>query len=645
MLGNLYSVVIRAGALLMFVRWLRPESSAHLHLGWRSLLWGQLLAIAVLMTLGRQTHGLFLVPLGNEAVIHIAAWRVIQASSPLLLLYVLGILSRSKFWVVPCMTAWWYLILLDLVVYRWAAMHVLSGDFFNLVRERTLGLLPYLTFAMVLRFVVAISLIALATWLGLTLADRTAKWLCRRQHRFSLMGASVAWAMAVLLLAAPACWNWPSTLAAMHAEPSRHPFCVFGCFDPRSSVVAEEFVEGELPLVLRESAVQRRAQAMRFNVASAVGTSGVETSSADVLLVVVESLRPEVVDAEVMPNLHTAAERGVWLRNHFSGGNASSLGLFSLVNGLDAIWFYRADVRFAPAMNRLFHQAGYECGFFGAAEDWAAFQMDAFIREEVYDAFNISPFEGLRSDQEAIQACRSFLAKSENRGPRLAVLYLYATHAPFEVDLSVTQDEPAASRHYPLPFGPNHRPAVWNRYRNAARSVDRILAPLLQRQDCIVAVVGDHGESFLDDGTIGHGTRLSAVQTQTPAIIVGPDVVPKTVAATTSHADLLPTLLSLCDVSVSDSGCFDGRDLTDAKIRPRVIAVADYLREQALLVPSEEAADRRFLGLQVEISLVEPRLRILGPRGEVGNVANPEVTSPLRLPGMAHDYLQQSFPE
>lgn len=612
---------------------------------WRCLLWAVFVGIAVLVTAVGRSLGASAEDGVTNARLHIAAWRGFQAFFPLVVLYWLGLGIRRGSWVVPCMAAWWYLIMLDLVVYRWAAMHVLSGDFFDLVRERTVGLLPYLTFAMVVRFVVAISLIALATWSGLKLSDRTAKWLCRRQQRFSLVGASVAWAMAVLLLAVPACRSWPSTLAAMHAEPSRHPFCVFGCFDPRSSVVAEDFIEEELPLVLRESAVQRRAQAMRFNVASAVGTSGVETSSSDVLLVVVESLRPEVVDAEVMPNLHAAAERGVWLRNHFSGGNASSLGLFSLVNGLDAIWFYRADVRFAPAMNRLFHQAGYECGFFGAAEDWSAFQMDAFIREEVYDAFNISPFEGLRSDQEAIQACRSFLANSENRGPRLAVLYLYATHAPFEVDSNVTQDEPAASRHYPLPFGPNHRPAVWNRYRNAARSVDRMLAPLLQRQDCIVAVVGDHGESFLDDGTIGHGTRLSAVQTQTPAIIVGPDVVPKTVAATTSHADLLPTLLSLCDVSVSDPGCFDGRDLTDAKIRPRVIAVADYLREQALLVPSEGAADRGILGLQVKISLVEPQLRILGPRDEFGNAANLEAVSSLRLLNMAHDYQRQSFPE
>ena len=244
----------------------------------------------------------------------------------------------------------------------------------------------------------------------------------------------------------------------------------------------------------------------------------------DVLIVVVESFRHELIAPDVMPHLWSYAEKGIWCRQHFSGGNATNHGMFSLLNGLEAIWYERS-VRYSPLLNRLFRQAGYELGFFGGHNDWRKFLMDGYISREHYDVFQIDSPNWLASDRRATQRAASFLDRSDERDrpasapdrakrPRLAVLYLYSTHANYH---SYAEDRvflPAADDRFLIPYTQTARPEVWNRYKNSARSIDRLLAAVM-RPDRIVVVTGDHGESFLEDGVCGHGARISKYQNMT----------------------------------------------------------------------------------------------------------------------------------
>lgn len=603
---------------------------------WRSLLWAQFVGLAISMMLCWHSFDETL-PAEQSARFLVATWRILQISLPLAVLFVAGCILRYERLACTMMTCWWYWIFVDLIVHRWTGMHVASIEAFRLLSEKMLGLLPYLHLGMATRFGIGLALLLLLTQIGRIATRRVAKRCSDAGNNLSSLGASIAWVGAIFLLAIPAWVSWPTVLAEVQTEPSRHAFSVIGWPAPKRNDVRALLANEAISLKLTNAAIRRRTQAFRLNVATTE-----PKQRPDVLFIVVESLRPELIDLDVMPHVSIAAEDGLWMQRHFSGGNASSLGLFSLFNGLDAVWFYRSDVRYAPAMNRLFHQSGYECGFFGGADDWAAFQMDAFVRNEVYDTFEVSAYDGLQSDRRAIQASEQFLADHAERGPRLAVLYLYATHAPFEIDPRFDRDQPAASRNYPIPFGPADREPIWNRYRNSARTVDHLIAPLLQHPNRIVAIVGDHGESFLDDGTIGHGTRLSASQTQTPAIVVGRNVPRKEVQEFTSHADLLPTLLSLCDIQTSNPTSFDGRDVSKHIIPPRVIAIADYLREQALLISHETGSTPTFFGLQVEISLLTPHFQLLEARNRQGNLRQSSVEETVAHGQIARKYLDQS---
>ena len=119
---------------------------------------------------------------------------------------------------------------------------------------------------------------------------------------------------------------------------------------------------------------------------------------------------------------------------------------------------------------------------------------------------------------------------------------------------------PAQKAEFPHSYSPQMNQRVVNCYKNSFRMMDRVVAPLL-RDDCVVIVVGDHGESLLDDGTNIHGTRLSRVQNMTPALIHYPGVTPRKIDCPTMHADILPTLLSVLNVPVTPSDVFDGVDL------------------------------------------------------------------------------------
>ncbi len=71
----------------------------------------------------------------------------------------------------------------------------------------------------------------------------------------------------------------------------------------------------------------------------------------------------------------------------------------------------------------------------------------------------------------------------------------------------------------------------------------------------------DHGESFLEHGTLAHCRSLYDTEIRTPFVVAGPGVPSGQVRALpTTNLDLVPTLLDLAGVSFSPS-VFAGRSL------------------------------------------------------------------------------------
>ncbi|WP_186774656.1 sulfatase-like hydrolase/transferase [Allorhodopirellula solitaria] len=521
----------------------------------------------------------------------------------------------------------------DVVVFRSSGMHFFSADFAELARNHLPRLMAFFSWGML------VPLLAIGGYVGIGLVlSKHCGRLAVRNEQVNRVCHAISWGL--LVIAACGAVRWLTfdpieRMAVQQAHATRHPFYAVpwsgapmaasaGGIDHDRSIVkpVEPFTFDRNRFA---GQVSGRIQQMRMNVVVETDSDGPPDARPDILIVVCESLRSEMLAPDVMPHTFAAAQSGWWLKQHFSGGNATSLGMFSLVSGLESIWFYRSQVRFAPALNRLFRQAGYELGFFAGHDDWRAFQMDAFLSPEQFDRYEIEPMDWLESDRRSIARVKRFLRNRDLRplaSPRLAILFLYSTHMPFAVDDAQAMDQPSASADYPIPFPESWRESVWNRYRNAARTLDAELAGLFH-EEAVVVLVGDHGESFLDDGTVGHGTKLSHAQTQTAAMVTGPGVPSRPIHARTMHADILPTLLAIAGIDVSMPDQFDGVDLgaaTEETLRSRIFSISNLVGRNLVLLPPAERRSRDGWGTRVEFSLLDNTIQ---PHGKIDRNGDP----------------------
>ncbi len=97
------------------------------------------------------------------------------------------------------------------------------------------------------------------------------------------------------------------------------------------------------------------------------------------------------------------------------------------------------------------------------------------------------------------------------------------------------------------------------------RSLDRLWQRLQSDMSVIethVIVATDHGESFGERGSIGHGHRVSPEIVHVPFFIVSPAFPPKLRQDATGSVDVFDTLLGLARIEDSSG---QGRDLCDAR--------------------------------------------------------------------------------
>ena len=112
---------------------------------------------------------------------------------------------------------------------------------------------------------------------------------------------------------------------------------------------------------------------------------------------------------------------------------------------------------------------------------------------------------------------------------------------------------------------------AWRQYDVDVADMDVKLGELFERLDrdaeeyeTHVLFTADHGESFGDDLSLGHGSRLTPQQVHVPLFIVSPLLEPKVRQDAAGAVDVFETVLALAGVE-SEQGTF-GRDLvsTDA---------------------------------------------------------------------------------
>ncbi|MEM6689128.1 MAG: sulfatase-like hydrolase/transferase [Planctomycetota bacterium] len=524
--------------------------------------------------------------------------------------------------------------LLDAITFHWMSERFLSETTSRVLVTLVPGLIIYLSWGSIAAIIAACiglgGLLAITEWLARWTAGRWEdKTLDAEQAKRQTSPAVLLFIITLvsIAIAIPALRNRKRTVAEMRDHSIRHPLCAFrivgyrgiGLPKPegREAVMARMHGLAVAPII---EAKQQELNTIKLDPESI-------ENRPDTIIVIMEALQSGVMTKEIMPSVHAFSDQGYRFEKHLSGGNSSNIGIFSLMYGLESTWFRRADA-IHPVMLSLFREAGYELGFFGGSEGWDVFEMEGYIREELFDEYQTETVDWLESDQRSINAAEKFLQSNDR--PQLAIVYLYSTHAPFASLPSQEIFQPASGFNFVVPYGDAGREPVFNRYKNAIRSLDHLIKPML-KPDRAIVVAGDHGEAFLEDGTIGHGTRLSATQNMTSGMMYVPGLKPRLFEERTSHADLLPSLIGALGWRLvdEDQNLLEGLDLTrtsDDDLRERPVGSFHYLGPQLILTAGFSASPSFPFALRMTADFNRFAIAPLAWVDRTGRVFEPEPT-------------------
>lgn len=101
-------------------------------------------------------------------------------------------------------------------------------------------------------------------------------------------------------------------------------------------------------------------------------------------------------------------------------------------------------------------------------------------------------------------------------------------------------------------------------YHSEIRSLDALLGDFLRRieprtRNTVIVLLSDHGEQFGEWGRVGHGDSLHDRVIHVPLAFRGPGIVPRVFDTPTQLVDVMPTILDLLGLPVSEP--LDGRSL------------------------------------------------------------------------------------
>ncbi len=438
-----------------------------------------------------------------------------------------------------------------------------------------------------------------ATWA----AKLTAALICALL--LAAQAGAYAWASRRAAPAPPAGsrqpWRWALLAVILAGTGERLAYAYSAAANYQPILFASERYPLYQPLTMRKLAkslgiasAQTEGQSLRVKdggLAYPLKPLRVEAPPAppNIVWLVAESLRFDMLDPQIMPRLWAFSNDALRLEKHFSGGNLTQMGVFSMFYGLyGSDWFPMRAAQRAPVLMDVLQQERYQFDLRTSQRfTYPAFDKTIFanMRPQDMHAFESGPPPWQR-DAKNIDDMLAFIDRRDPARPFMSYMFFESTHAPYDFP-----PEAAIARPYLENF--NYLTAdfgrdigqIKNRYINAARHVDgqigRVIDHLKAKgllDKTIVIVLGDHGEEFMERSRWGHSAEFNRFQTGTPAVIRVPGRAPRVVTGITSHLDIPATLMPLLGVKNPPADYSLGYDLLAPDFRRDYAVAADWNR-------------------------------------------------------------------
>lgn len=300
----------------------------------------------------------------------------------------------------------------------------------------------------------------------------------------------------------------------------------------------------------------------------------------DIYLVVIESLRSDVIQPDICPTLFEIKARSAWQNDCASAGNATHISWYSLFTGN---WPVYLDVRnrgpqqWGSRALKAFRDAGYKIHVTASSYlrycdlDRRLLGENRELATSYLDADDLLALPIFDRDREITRKVCEMAQEGE--GGRFFIISYDSTHHDYsfpETFKPVRESYAGSLEYSQMGVPPERAVMLKNRYLNALAYVDSLLGELTKQlrqsgrlEKAIFCVTGDHGEEFSEHGILGHATDFCRNQIRVPLMINLPEKSPGRARVfstrSASHTDILPTLLDY--LGIETRGAFNGESL------------------------------------------------------------------------------------
>ncbi len=294
---------------------------------------------------------------------------------------------------------------------------------------------------------------------------------------------------------------------------------------------------------------------------------------------VIETLRRDFVNQETAPHLTAFANEHIQFPESYSNANSTHLSWFAIFHSdIPYHWTGVRDVwKMGSIPLQFLKRLGYKIRVYSSA-DLRYFNMDKVIfgqkrelLDQVEEYTSDRTLEPCGRDARAIESFEKDIQSEDAKQGNVFIFFLDSTHSEysFPSDFPI-QFAPISKEIDYLTIGPKSQELefIKNRYRNSIHYVDHLMGrffQILQQRKLydkgIIAITGDHGEEFFEEGALFHGTHLNRYQTSVPLYLKFPGKKQKIYAQTATHLDLFPSILHHLTGLSDFSALFDGQSI------------------------------------------------------------------------------------
>lgn len=285
----------------------------------------------------------------------------------------------------------------------------------------------------------------------------------------------------------------------------------------------------------------------------------------NILMLVVDSLRADLLTSDVMPNTYALKDEALVFNNHYSTGNATRFGLFSLMYGLSpSYWKTMLAAERGSLLLEQTRANNYQHFIYGSSTLTFP-EFDRTVFSAVRDQLQQGQFtNSAANDRDITDRLIADLQKLPEQQPFFGFLFFDAAHAFQLPDNYPRPFQPILEKVNYLSLDNNSDPQPFlNLYKTTAHYVDSLVGEIvnsLEKQNrlenTLIIITSDHGQEFNETrkNFWGHNSNFSVWQTKVPLLMLWPQKAPATVNELSSHEDIVPSILS--DVF----GCTNPRD-------------------------------------------------------------------------------------